>query len=54
MKKLLHLLQIFVFLLLLVCLLAGLSRIMAQKDSIIGLKPFLNDAEEYDVTGVPV
>ena len=49
MKKLLRLLQIAAFLLLLVCLLSGLSLIMAQKDSIIGLKPFFETAQEYDV-----
>ncbi len=49
MKTIQNFLRIAVFLVLLVCLLSGLNRIMMQKDSVIGLEPFLETAQEYDV-----
>ncbi|MBQ6859973.1 MAG: hypothetical protein IJO02_11240 [Clostridia bacterium] len=41
--------RILVFLVLLAFLLSGATRLLEQKDSAIGLKPFLDHAEEYDV-----
>ncbi|MGN0772233.1 MAG: hypothetical protein ACI4MP_00385 [Candidatus Ventricola sp.] len=41
--------RILIFFVLLVCLLSGMSRILEEKKSVIGLKPFLDQAQEYDV-----
>lgn len=49
MKRVKNTLRILVFLVLLACLLSGLSRILEEKKSVIGLKAFLDQAQEYDV-----
>lgn len=49
MKKIKNIARILVFIVLLACLLSGLSRLLEQKDSVIALKPFLENAQEYDV-----
>lgn len=49
MKKIKNVLRILVFVLLLACLLGRVSRVMEHKESILALKPFMDDAEEYDV-----
>ena len=49
MKKIQSFLRITVFLVLLVFLLGGLSNLMEQKDSTIGIKPFLDHAKDHDI-----
>lgn len=49
MKTIKHIARILVFFALLGCLLSGASRILEEKKSVIGLKPFLNHPQEYDV-----
>ena len=49
MKKIKNIIRICVFVVLLACMFSGLNRILEQKDSVIALKPFLDNAQEYDV-----
>ena len=49
MKKIKSIARILVFVVLLACLLGGISPLLEQKESITGLKPFLDHAQEYDV-----
>lgn len=49
MNKFKNIARILVFVLLLVLLLCGISRILILKDSTVIVKPFLDRAEEYDV-----
>ena len=49
MKKLKHIVRALLFLLLVGCLVNGTSRLLAHKESIVALRPFLEAAGEYDV-----
>jgi len=49
MKKIKNTARILVFFVLLVCLLSGLSKLLEHKDSTIKIKPFLDNAKDYDV-----
>ena len=49
MKTIKSIARILIFIVLLHLLLTGLNRILQQKDSVIRTKPFLENAQEYDV-----
>lgn len=49
MKSMKNVARILLFFVLLIGLLSGMNRLLLQKDSVVNLKPFLNQAQEFDV-----